>query len=264
VSDQRFEFSVFTKPWKMPAPELGRFVHGLGFDGIELPVRPGFQVEPERVQQDLPVVAQQLADSGVRILSVAGPADQPTIAACGELGIPFVRVMVGIPDGQGYMDTVAETQREYDRLVPLLEEHGVALGVQNHCGRFVPHAMGLWHCIGKYDPRHIAAVWDAAHEALNGAEPDLAIDMIASHLRMVNLKNAFWRRANGPEAPDVAWNHYWTNGRQGLADWPRVAQELKRREWSGIICLTAEYSDQDAVDRLIAHDVAYAKSLFED
>ncbi len=41
-------YSVFTKPWKtMELARLGAFVSGLGFDGIELPVRPGYQVEPE-------------------------------------------------------------------------------------------------------------------------------------------------------------------------------------------------------------------------
>jgi hypothetical protein len=28
------------------------------------------------------------------------------------------------------------------------------------------------------------------------------------------------------------------------------------------VCLTAEYSDHDAVDRLIAEDIAFAKALF--
>jgi len=264
VTDKRFQYSLFTKPWKMPTTQLGRFVHDLGFDGIELPVRPTFQVEPERVALDLPVVAGQLADCGVRIFSVAAPADEPTIAVCGELGIPFIRVMVDIPEGQTYMKAVADTQREYDRLLPLLDKHGVALGVQNHCGRYVPHAMGLWHCIANYDPKHVAAVWDAAHEAIGGAQPEFAIDMVWSHLRMVNLKNAYWRRSSGPEAEDVQWTSYWTNGRQGMASWPKIAQELKRRDWRGIVCLTAEYSDRHHADRLIAHDVAYAKSLLED
>ena len=45
----QFRFTVFTKPWRMPIGELGAFVGGLGFSGVELPVRPGFQVEPEDV-----------------------------------------------------------------------------------------------------------------------------------------------------------------------------------------------------------------------
>ena len=56
-------FTVFTKPWTMPLPELARHVASLGFSGVELPVRPGFQVEPDRVAQDLPVACRILADS---------------------------------------------------------------------------------------------------------------------------------------------------------------------------------------------------------
>ena len=37
-------FTVFTKPWKMPIARLARFVADLGFDGVELPVRPGLGI----------------------------------------------------------------------------------------------------------------------------------------------------------------------------------------------------------------------------
>jgi len=80
--------------------------------------------------------------------------------------------------------------------------------------------------------------------------------------QMVNLKNAFWRRVTGPEAADVTWQPYWTSGRQGLASWPRVAQILMQRSYAGVVCLTAEYSDETDVARLIAEDVAYARSLW--
>jgi len=86
MSANEIVFSVFTKPWKMPIPELGRFVKALGFDAIELPVRPGFQVLPEKVERDLPAAARQLADCGVSIASVAGPTDERTIAACAQAG----------------------------------------------------------------------------------------------------------------------------------------------------------------------------------
>jgi sugar phosphate isomerase/epimerase len=256
----QIRWSVFTKPWRMPLPELGAYVRELGFDGIELPVRPGYQVEPETVA-DLPKAARQLARYGVTIESVAGPTDEATIVACAEAGVPVIRTMARISD-EGYLASVARLQREYDALVPLLDRHGVRIGVQNHCDRNVSNAMGLRHILAPYDVRHVCAVWDAAHNALNGEDSELAIDIVWSHLGMVNLKNAIWQRTNGPEAEYAQWRHYWTSGRHGLASWPRVAAELKRREYEGVICLTAEYSDLDAVDRLIREDIAFAKSLF--
>ncbi len=261
MRQQDITFSVFTKPWKMSLGELGQLVRNLGFRGIELPVRPGYQVEPERVGRDLPKAARQLTEFDVRITSVATVPNEATIAACAEAGIPVLRVMVPI-DADGYLATEARVQKEYDALLPLLEAYKVKLGVQQHYGHYVCNASGLRHLIERYDPRSIGAVWDAAHNALNGEEPELGLDLVWSHLCMVNLKNAFWRRTTGPEAEDVQWSPYWTSGRQGLASWPRVAAVLRERSYSGVICLTAEYSDEQAVDRLIAADLAFAQSLF--
>lgn len=261
-------YSVFSKPWKtMPLPELGAFVAGLGFDGVELPVRPGFQVEPESVG-NLTRAALTLAEFGIQITSIAGPTDEATIAAYAEATqasgmreMPTIRICVGIGQDEDYLSGEARLQREFDALAPLLDKYGVRLGIQNHCGRNVANAMGLRSLIARYDPRHIAAVWDAAHNALQGEEPDLALDMVWSHLCMVNLKNAYWKRLTGPEAEVARWQWYWTNGRQGLASWPRVAQELKKRGYRGVVCLTAEYSDHDSVNRLITEDIAFAKLL---
>ena len=52
MDQHHISFSVFTKPWKTPLPDLARLVRGLGFDGVELPVRPGYQVLPENVRRD--------------------------------------------------------------------------------------------------------------------------------------------------------------------------------------------------------------------
>lgn len=255
-------FSVFTKPWRtLPLPDLARFVHDLGFDGVELPVRPGFQVEPERIASDLREAVGIFGAVDVKITSVATSPTAAAIAACGELGIPTIRVMAEI-GSEGYMATVARLRAEYQSLLPLLGDANVRLGVQNHYGNFVSNASGLRHLLEGFDPSVVGAVWDAAHNALNGEDPALAIDIIWPHLCMVNLKNAFWQRANGPEAEDVAWKPYWTTGRQGLASWPRVSELLRQRGYTGVVCLTAEYSDEGAVGRLIAEDLAFARSLW--
>ena len=255
------KFSVFTKPWKISLDELGALVRGFGFDGIELPVRPGYQVQPENVLRDLPKAVKNLANHGIKIFSIAGPTDEPTIAACAEAGVPTIRIMVPIGE-DGYMATESRVQKEFDVLAPLLEKYGVKIGVQNHINKFICNAMGLRHLIEKYDSRWFGVVWDAAHNALCGEEPEMGIDIVWSHLCMVNLKNAYWKRSNGPEADQVTWQPWWTSGRQGLAHWPRIAAELKRRSYQGVVCLTAEYSDEAAVNQLIAADLQYAKGLF--
>lgn len=262
MPESNVRFSVFTKPWKMPIPELAKFVGGLGFDSIELPVRPGYPVNPDNMATELPNAARILAEHGLKIDSIAGPTTEAAMSACAASGVPVIRICVDIDSKTGYMASESRLKHEYDALVPLLDKHKVTLGIQNHNGNYVANAMGLRHLLEKYNPKHIAAVWDCAHNALNGEEPEMGLDIVWDRLCMVNLKNAFWLRTNGPEAEVANWKVFWTSGRQGLASWTRVANELKRRHFHGVVCLTAEYSDEPAVDRLIAEDIAFARSLF--
>ncbi len=256
-------FTVFTKPWKFSLSELVLHVARLGFDGVELPVRPGYPVTPNNVAVELPNAVRILGDAGLKIASIAGPTDEPTMAACAASGVPVIRICVGMREGEPYLAGEARLQREFDVLTRLLAKHGVTLGVQNHSGaREVCNAMGLRHLVEKYDPRQVGIVWDAGHNGLEGEQPESAIDIVWSHLCMVNLKSALWRRTNGPEAEVADWQPYWTTGREGRANWPRVAAELRKRGYKGTICLTAEYTDEAAVDRLIAEDIRFAKSLF--
>lgn len=262
MSDKQFLFSVFTKPWKMPIPELAKFVAGLGFDAVELPVRPGYPVHPENMAKELPRAKKMLAEHGVQITSIAGPTTETAMVACAEASIPIIRICVNIDTKIGYMASEANLQKEYDALVPLLEKHRVTLGIQNHNGACICNAMGMRHLLEKYHPKNIAAVWDCAHNALNGEEPEMGLDIVWDRLCMVNLKNAYWKRKNGQEAEEAKWEVYWTLGRHGLASWSRVAAELKRRHYHGVVCLTAEYSEEHEVNRLIAEDIAFARSLF--
>jgi sugar phosphate isomerase/epimerase len=175
-----YRFIAFTKPWKIGLPELGRKIAALGFDGIELPVRPGYPVHPDNVTDELPRAARLLKDEfGLTIESVAGPTNTATIAACCEAGVNLIRICPAVGKNETYGQAEARLQSEWRALVPFLDEHGVAIGVQNHSDRFVPPArFGSVRLLDGFEPKHVCAVWDAAHEALNGWEPDLALDVL--------------------------------------------------------------------------------------
>jgi sugar phosphate isomerase/epimerase len=145
----------------------------------------------------------------------------------------------------------------------LCEKYDFKIGVQNHYGKNVPvNAMGLHHLVKDYDPRRVGAIWDPAHNALEGEDPEPALDIVASHLCIVNLKNAYWKRTNGPEGQTAQWQVYWTNGRCGRASWKRVAAKLAGMHYQGPVCLSAEYSAEHDVDRLIVDDLAFARECF--
>ena len=265
-------FALFTKPWPdTPLDELAELVADLGFDGVELPVRTGFQVTPETQAMMLPQASRILRNRGLRIASVAGDLDEGTIRACGEAGVPVLRVMAQVDLQIGYRATEEDYWRRIDALLPVLDACNVRLGIQNHCGEWVGSAIGLMHLIERYDPARVGAVLDFAHCALAGEPEAMAIDIVWPHLCLVNLKNAFWRRQVGPDAEDVIWREYWTTGSQGIASWLKAADELVRRDYQGDACLTAEYTDpQSAGERkgesvipLVVQDLAFARRAFE-
>jgi hypothetical protein len=70
----------------MNGRELGRSLKALGFDGVDLTVRPGGHVYPTRVATDLPVFVDALRHEGLAVpmittelLSDADPVAQPTL-----------------------------------------------------------------------------------------------------------------------------------------------------------------------------------------
>jgi sugar phosphate isomerase/epimerase len=255
-------FAVFTKPWPQDSvEELADRVLDLGFDGAEIPVRPGFQVAPENAEKQLPELVDQFAARQLSVVSIASTLQEPVFAACAAAGVTVIRVMAPIKRGS-YVESEAALRRQLAAAVPLCERYGVRVGVQQHYGDHVTDAIGLRSLLDGLDARWVGAIWDAAHDALAGVAPENGLDVVWDRLVMVNLKNAFYIRTNGPEAESAQWSRYFTSGPQGLASWPRVAAELLRREYRGAVCLTAEYTDEESVDLLCRQDLAFAKGLF--
>jgi sugar phosphate isomerase/epimerase len=261
------KFAVFVKPWKRYSiPELAKHVRMLGFEWIELPVRPGFPCEPETIETSLPQAVAQLGEEGVQVLNITAALpldDERLYAASVKAGIHMNRVMFDRREGENYWEAEARARRALDSAQKLCERYDYQIGVQNHYGMSVPvNGMGLHQLVKDYNPQRVGAIWDPAHNALEGEDPEPALDMTASHLCVVNLKNAFWQRTSGPEAEEAAWSVYWTSARQGRASWRRVATRLRQMNYQGPLCLSAEYSAEDRVDRLIVEDLAYAKACF--
>ncbi len=261
------ELAIFTKPWKaLDLRQLAEHIQALGFDMIELPVRPGFQVEPETIERDLPAAVKLLGDHGIRVLNVTAALpfdDERLYSACAAAGVRMNRVMFWQRD-QDYWSAEGEARRQLDSALPFCQKYNVRIGIQNHSGKFVPvNEMGAYHLVKDYETRYVAAVWDPAHNALEGMDSDAALDVLAPYLCVVNLKNAYWRRVSGPEAEVAEWKIYWTSGAQGRASWPRVIAKLQAMNYQGPICFSAEYSDEERVDELIAKDLAFAQELLK-
>ena len=66
-------------------------------------MRPGYQVTPETAAAGLKDAVRILGERGLTIPSIASIADEATIAACGDAGVPLIRIMAPIDMKVGYI-----------------------------------------------------------------------------------------------------------------------------------------------------------------
>ncbi|MCH6256591.1 sugar phosphate isomerase/epimerase [Puniceicoccaceae bacterium K14] len=265
----RSPITVFTKPWQSLSPaELVDQVYEMGVDGVELPVREGFQVDPVKISEDLPSVAKLFEKRGLKIYSVATVLSSEAIRACGDAGVPILRTMLPLRPGMPYLENVEQFRETCREFSSVAESCGVSIGLQNHCDSFACSALSIIHAIEPLSDVAVSAVLDLGHTGLEGEREDIAIDIAWSRLSMVNLKNALRFSDGKDERGEVIWNRTWVPGKEGYTSWRKAVCELARRKFAKPICLTAEYKDNsqkvlkgDDVLPVIKEDIAYLKEL---
>jgi len=282
------KYIVFTKPWKTCSlEELGALVSDMGFDGVEYPLRDGFQVQPSDSAKGIKHLTSVLGTFGVSVDSIAGGLDvkysyssdnfgnkavglnnEDLFAGCGENGVKIIRICQNLDRNLSFFENLDQIKRMYDAAVPYCEKYGVTVGVQMHCsasyGASISSAAETYILLKDYNPKHIAAVWDAGHNGLAGTEPRFAIDNVWDMMCMVNFKAAYWKlKSQSNQYGEAQWDAYWTTAKNALGSWGEAVSHLKQRGYSGIVCTPAEYSDGENVDAYTREDLAYLKSLFD-
>jgi len=272
-------FAVFTKPWKTSSlDELGVSVAEMGFDAVEYPLRDGFQIQPADGVEGIKKLTKTLAKHNVKVVSLAAGIDihitegkgevvginELVFAGCGEAGIPIIRICQSFDRKLGWHENMDALHRKYDAVLPLCQKYGITLGIQMHYGSAdITCSWDSYFLLKDYDPRYIAAVWDAGHSGLAGESPRYSLDCLWDHLCMVNFKAAYWFRKN-PEAlaNEAQWGVNWVSGRNGMCNWKEAVDYLKMRNYKNTVCLPAEYSDESNVEKYVQEDIQYIKGLF--
>jgi sugar phosphate isomerase/epimerase len=261
VSSSSIQWSVFTKPWPhLSMGEVADLVAGMGFDAVEFPLRPGFQIDLDDLPTSAVRASSILADAGLAIASVASTPSVPVFGTCAELGIPVIRIMAPIA-AAGYAASDEELRRYLDSLVPSCERYGVRVGIQPHIDDYIADSLELANLLTDYDPAHICAVWDSAHDALARKPPRHTLGALWSHLAVVNFKNACYEPAGRHADGSQIWNTVFVPGPDGLGDWSEAADTLVDGGYAGTICMAAEFTDDTDLEAKVIRDFAYLQSL---
>lgn len=145
----------------------------LGFDGVDLTVRPGGHVEPAQVGRDLPRAAAALRAAGLApalcttaLTSMAEPHADALLDAIADAG--FGQLRLGwhrFPQGMPLPQAIDEVRPVARRLADALQKRGLRGMFQNHSG---PGYIGasiweLWQVTADIDPAVIGLQFDIRH-----------------------------------------------------------------------------------------------------
>ena len=256
-------WSVFTKPWRdLPIADLAELVARMGFNAIEFPLRPGFQVDLDRLGPSMGEFAGTMADHGISIASVASTTTPAIFEACATNDIPIIRIMINI-SADGYLATGDLVRKHLDELLPLTQEYGVKIGVQPHYDDYIADSSELATLLTDYDPAAITAIWDAAHEGLARKHPSNGLALLWDRLSMVNFKNACYQHTEPATPGAPPWEIEFVEATEGLCSWAEAAQYLVEHNYIGPICLPAEYTDESDLEAKVSRDLSYIRELVE-
>jgi L-ribulose-5-phosphate 3-epimerase len=219
----------------------------LGFDGVDLTVRPKGHVLPENAAQDLPKAVEAIRAEGLSVpmittdlTSAADAAARPTLSTASKLRIPFFK-MGYLRYGKGGIDVQAKLASSKDNIAGLARmaaEYQVAMGVHNHSGDYFGAA--VWdtrEAIASLDPKWTGYYFDPAHATIEGGLGGwkFSLDLAVRNLKMVALKDFYWEKVEGK------WRVAWCPMGEGMVNWRPVFASFAKAGFAGPFTLHSEY-----------------------
>lgn len=238
-------FCLFSKHlnW-LSVEELARALAGIGFDGVDLAVRPGGHVEPANVATDLPRAVETLAKRGISCPSIVTSvvdADEravQVVKAAAECGVQVYR-MGYLHYGDSVTETLSQARGRFERLAALNEQHGIHGAYQNHFGTdWVGAALwDLHRLLEGLPPRWIGCQYDVRHAVIeSGSSWSTALRLLSPWIRSVVIKDGRWEQRSGGEYHPVS-----VPVGTGMVDWRRYTELLPHSAWEGLISVHFEY-----------------------
>jgi sugar phosphate isomerase/epimerase len=246
--------------------ELGRKVRELGFDGIDVSVRPGHPVNLDNVESALPqaVAAWKtqglvcpLATAPVTLIDPDAPEVERLYAGCAAAAVPRVKIgFFHYRPGDDYWALVDAARRALEGFARVGERHGVRTVYQVHSGPVLgSNCAGLMHLLRGLDPRWVGGYPDLGHMVLDGEDYPMGLAMVRDYLSMVAVKDAY--HAPQPAGSEPPFVPRFVRLGCGAVNWRRALGALKGLGFDGAVSVHTEYDFDEAIIR----QVGYADSM---
>lgn len=255
VTDSRPTICAFSKHFQWTGvPELAELCARLGYEGIDLTVRTGGHVLPERVEDDLPKAAEAIRKVGLKlemitsgIVDVKTPHSEKVLKTLKALGVRWYRwggfrydLNASIPE-----QLVGFTSRVKD-LAAMNKQYGVCAMYHTHSGTSQVGASmwDLYLLLKDSNPDLVSVNYDIGHATVEGGLGGWrhSSRLLMPYIRGVALKDFVWKQ--GPKGPEVGWCALGA----GMVNFKEFLPMLKAANFRGPLQLHMEYDELGGAD----------------
>ncbi len=238
--------SVFSKhlQWLDYEP-MAELAAEIGFDGVDLTVRPRGHVLPERVQQDLPRAIKAVRNAGLNVdmitTAITDPDDPLTVkvlSMASRFGIANYRMgYIGYDEKAGIAQTLEDLKPRMAALAKLNEKYNIHGAYQNHAGTRIGGAIwDIWELVKDLNPQWIGCQYDIRHAVAEGGTSwPVRMKLLLPHIKCMVIKDFFWGQEAGK------WRIINCPVGEGMVDFPAYFEILNQARFDGPFSLHFEY-----------------------
>lgn len=247
--------------------ELGDIVKQMGFDGVDLTVRPGGHVEPHLANVDQVRAFEVMEGSGLSVpvitTALTTPADRtavPVIALAGMSRVPLFRTGYW-PYGNtpNIMARLGEVQRDFAGLLNIGRQYHIAGIIHNEVGDNVGSAIwDVQRIIEPLDPALAGFYFDPCNATAQGGAGgwEIALRLAMPRVKAVTMQDFIWEKQNG------SWKMTKCPLGEGMVDWAKFFQMLAQANYTGPVTVDAGYAAKDMPSALV-RDLQFARKQIQ-
>ncbi len=249
ASASRLKVSIFSKHLQFLRGEaLADAAVEAGFDGVDLAVRSGGHVEPDRVEQDLPPLVGVLRRRGLEvpmitsgIVDAATPGAETVLRVLADLGIRYYRWDgFRYDEEQPILAQIEALRPRVAALARLNARYKVCAMYHTHSGlgRVGASIWDLHLLLKDLDPNAVGVNYDIGHATIEGGFGGWinSFRVTGPYLRGVAVKDFLW----GKDAKGN-WRPEWQPLGDGMVRFPQFFAMLAGARFSGPLQLHCEY-----------------------
>lgn len=220
----------------------------LGFDGIDLTVRPEGHVLPERVAEDLPKAVEAVKKAGLQVhmivTGITKAEDQFTeriLKTASSLGIGYYRLgWLNYDEKASMSDNLAYFGAQMSKFNVLNKKYKIRGDYQNHSGlSFGSPVWDLWMILRGLDPQWTGSQFDVMHAQVEGGNTwQLGLKLLKSHIKTIDIKDFIWTKG---DATSPAWKTQVVPLGEGMIDYGKYLKLLKDYDLTGPFSMHFEY-----------------------